>query len=272
MEAGGSGATGPSCGSLPGVRLGLRQSHRVQAPGEGAGRVIGLRLDSEVRLRGGAAACGAARSAAAGAQREVLGLRGVVHVVGGPDVLHGAAALAPTAGEVAGAMAATTVGVGAAATGWVGCGTRRRRSLRPGPRHGLGAGEHALPASARPPSSQRPRPHPRRQRLPHPPPQPPLPSPLWPVLRHAPPPARAPRLVQEALYVVGSADDLRCGCGCGPGRGNTFRRTNSAASWGSWERKACAAASPAAPAPTRPAAACAPSAALRRRPVIEGGP
>ena len=32
--------------------------------------------------------------------------------------------------------------------GRVGCGTRRRRSLRPGPRHGLGAGEHALPASA----------------------------------------------------------------------------------------------------------------------------
>ena len=32
--------------------------------------------------------------------------------------------------------------------GWVGCGACRRRSLRPGPRHGLGAGEHALPASA----------------------------------------------------------------------------------------------------------------------------
>ena len=45
-----------------------------------------------------------------------------------------------------------------------------------------------------------------------------------------------------------------------------------AASWGSWERKACTAASPAAPAPTRSAAACAPSAALRRRPVMEGGP
>ena len=66
-----------------GVRLGLRQSHGVQAPGEGAGCVIGLRLDSEARLRGGAATCGAAGSAAAGAQREVLGLRGVVHVVGG---------------------------------------------------------------------------------------------------------------------------------------------------------------------------------------------
>ena len=38
------------------------------------------------------------------------------------------------------------------------------------------------------------------------------------------------------------------GCGCGPGRGIAFRRTYSAASWGSWERKACAAASPAAPA------------------------
>ena len=56
-EAGGSGVL--SCGSLPGG-LGLGQSHRVQAPGEGAQRVIGLRLDSEARLRGGAAACGAA--------------------------------------------------------------------------------------------------------------------------------------------------------------------------------------------------------------------
>ena len=44
------------------------------------------------------------------------------------------------------------------------------------------------------------------------------------------------------------------GCGCGPGRGNTFMRTYSAASCKSWERKACAAASPAAPAPTRSAA------------------
>ena len=45
-------------------------------------------LHAEAGLRGGAAACGAARSAAAGAQREVLRLSGVVHVVGGPDVLH----------------------------------------------------------------------------------------------------------------------------------------------------------------------------------------
>ena len=60
----------------------------VQAPGEGARRV-GLRLNTEARLRGGAAACGAAGRAAAAAQREVLRLRGVVHVVGGPDVLHG---------------------------------------------------------------------------------------------------------------------------------------------------------------------------------------
>ena len=43
-------------------------------------------------------------SAAAGAQREVLGLRGVVHVVGGPDVLHGrvlAALLRPKACSLA---------------------------------------------------------------------------------------------------------------------------------------------------------------------------
>ena len=57
-----------------------------QAPGEGARRVG---LDTEAGLRGGAAACGAAGRAAAGAQREVLRLRGVVHAVGGPDVLHG---------------------------------------------------------------------------------------------------------------------------------------------------------------------------------------
>ena len=35
--------------------------------------MVGLRLDAE-RLRGSAAACGAARRAAAGAQRKVLGL------------------------------------------------------------------------------------------------------------------------------------------------------------------------------------------------------
>ena len=63
------------------------------------------------------------------------GVGGAFGYLGG--LAEGAAALAPTAGEVAGAMAAT-----------VGRGTRRRRSLRPGPRHGLGAGEHALPASA----------------------------------------------------------------------------------------------------------------------------
>ena len=67
---------------------GLGQGHGVQAPGEGARRV-GLRLDTEAGLRGGAAACGAAGRAAAGAQREVLRLSGVVHAVGGPDVLHG---------------------------------------------------------------------------------------------------------------------------------------------------------------------------------------
>ena len=47
----------------------------------------------------------------------MLGLRGVVHVVGGPDVLHGGAwpRLAPTAGEVAGTLAGAA-GVGVAAT------------------------------------------------------------------------------------------------------------------------------------------------------------
>ena len=57
-------------------------SSGVQAQEKGRGV-----LDAEAGLRGGAAACGAA--AAAGAQRELLRLRGVIHVVGGPDVLHG---------------------------------------------------------------------------------------------------------------------------------------------------------------------------------------
>ena len=49
-----------------------------------------------------------------------------------------------------------------------------------------------------------------------------------------------PRLVQEALDVVGSAYDLRRQL-----RGITFKRTYSAASWGSCERNTCTAASPA---------------------------
>ena len=70
---------------------GLGQGHGVQAPGEGARRVVGLRL--EAGLRGGAAACGAAGRAAAGAQREVLRLSGVVHAVGGPDVCAASSSL-----------------------------------------------------------------------------------------------------------------------------------------------------------------------------------
>ena len=84
--------------------------------------------------------------------------------------------------------------------------------------------------------------------------------------------ARCPASSRRRSMLSGRPIICGGGCGCGPGRGNTFRRTYSAASWGSWERKACTAASPAAPAPTRSAAACAPSAALRRRPVMEGGP
>ena len=41
-----------------------------------------------------------------------------------------------------------------------------------------------------------------------------------------------PRLVQEALHVTGPAYDLRRRLRR-PGRGSTFRRTYSAASWGS---------------------------------------
>ena len=87
VKAGRRQAPASGAGARPRARLGLGQGHGVQAPGEGAWRVVGLRLHAEAGLRGGAAACGAARSAAAGAQREVLRLSGVVHVVGGPDVL-----------------------------------------------------------------------------------------------------------------------------------------------------------------------------------------
>ena len=74
------------------------------------------------------------------------------------------------------------------------------------------------------PGTRRPRPRPRQQQLCCSPPH---------LLR------ALPRLVQE------SGRPMICGGGC-----STFRRTYS---WGSWERKACAAASPAAPAPTRSA-------------------
>ena len=52
--------------------------HGVQAPGEGARRVVGLRLNAEAGLRGGAAACGqhparAARKAVGCAARNAHG-------------------------------------------------------------------------------------------------------------------------------------------------------------------------------------------------------
>ena len=68
------------------------------------------------------------------------GVGGAFGYLGG--LAEGAAALAPTAGEVAGTLA------GAAGVGEAGRWACRRRSLRPGARHGLGAGEHALPAPA----------------------------------------------------------------------------------------------------------------------------
>ena len=77
--------------------------------------------------------------------------------------------------------------------------------------------------------------------------------------RLRPRPQRQPRPGGALPVICGG------GCGCGPGRGSTFGRTHSAASWGSWKRKACTAASPAAPAPTRSAAA-----ALRRPRCADG--
>ena len=67
------------------------------------------------------------------------GVGGAFGYLGG--LAEGAAALAPTAGEVAGTLAG-------AAGGGAGRWACRRRSLRPRTRHGLGAGEHALPAPA----------------------------------------------------------------------------------------------------------------------------
>ena len=130
-------------------------------------------------------------------------------------------------------------------------------------------GARAAAPSARPPRYLKAPPTPSEATATSPSSAAPLPSPLWPALRRAPPLVRA---VQEALYVVGSTDDLWW-LRLRPWAGITLRRKYSAASWGSWERKPFAAASPAAPAPTtRSAAACAPSAALRKRPVMEGGP
>ena len=65
--------------------------------------------------------------------------------------------------------------------------------------------------------------------------------------------ARCPALSRRRSTSSGRPMICGGGCGCGP----AFRRTYSAASWETWERKACTAASPAAPAPTRSAAACA---------------
>ena len=208
--------------------------------------MIGLRLDSEARLRGGAAACGAARSAAAGAQSE--------DVVGGPDVLHGrvlAALLRPeervlqhparAAGQAVGPPASPTANPAVAAAP-----TPAVAAIAPATSPAVGA-------------------------------------------RAAAPSAQVP---EGPAHALGGDGDLCCrllyGLRCATLHllarcpASSRRRSTSsgrplicgaysAASWGSWERKACTAASP-APAPTRSAAACAPSAALRRRPVMEGGP
>ena len=146
--------------------------------------VRGMRQTLEARLGGGAAAC----EVLLPEQREVLGLRGVVHVVGGPHVLHGrvlAALLRPeervlqhparAAGQAVGCAACKSHGQPAAAP------TAAVVAIAPATSPAVGARP-----SARPPQARRLRPRP-----PLPPLQPLLPSPLWPVLRHAPPPARA---------------------------------------------------------------------------------
>ena len=182
--------------------------------------MIGLRLDSEARLRGGAAACGAARSAA-GAQREVLGLRGVVHVVGGPDVLHGrvlAALLRPEERVLQHPARAAGQAVGCAACESHGqpcrcrCANSRRGSHRSSNLSRRGC-EGCCSFCQAPQVPEGPA-HARLRRQP---------------------------LVQEALYVVLRSAAAAAAAALGG------VRTYSAASWGSWERKARTAASPAAP-------------------------
>ena len=181
-------------GARPRARLGLGQGHGVQAPGEGARRVVGLRLNAEAGLRGGAAACGAAGRAAAGAQREVLRLSGVVHAVGGPDVLHGrvlAALLGPEERVLQHPARAASQAVSCAARNSHGQPRRcRRANSRRASQRSSNLAPGLLLLQPSPPGTQRLRPRPQRQRPPRPPPQPRPPSPLWPP-RRAPPPARA---------------------------------------------------------------------------------
>ena len=216
-----------AAGACPGVRLELRQSHWVQVPGEGTWRVVGLRLDSE-RLRGGTAACGAAGSAAARAQRKVLTLRGIVHAVGGPAVLHGCvltALLRPeervlqhparAPGETVGRAACESHGQPRrcrCADSWRG--SQRPSNLARSGREGCD-GLRCAPLH---------------------------------LLR------TLPRLVQEALDVVGLTYDLRRRLWLRTWAGHHAQARVLGCVLGSWERKACAAASPAAPAPTRSAA------------------
>ena len=75
--------------------------------------------------------CGAAGRAAAGAQREVLRLSGVIHAVGGPDVLHGrvlAALLGPEERVLQHPARATREAVGCAARNAHGQPRRCRRT------------------------------------------------------------------------------------------------------------------------------------------------
>ena len=185
--------------------------------------------------------------AAAGAQREVLGLRGVVHVVGGPDVLRGPRPRCPAeAGRACFPAPSPCRGPGRRrkshgqpAVAAAAAPTPAMAAIAPATSPAVGA-RAATPsaATATSPSSA-------------------ATAAVSSMACAAPRScARCPTF-QEALYVVGSAYDLRWWLRLRPWAGQYvlvdvlvegLRR---------------------APAPT---SACTPSAALRRRPVMEGGP
>ena len=110
----------------------------------------------------------------------LLGLRGVVHVVGGPDVLHGrvlAALLRPEERVLQHPARAAGQAAGCAA-----CANSRRDTIAPATSSTVGA--RAAAPSARPPKYPK-APPPSAATATSPFLQPLLPSPLWPVLCHA---------------------------------------------------------------------------------------
>ena len=160
--------------------------------------MVGLRLDTEARLQG------------------VLRLRGVVHAVGGPDVLRGC---------VFNVIVEAGRACSPAPSPCRGRDRRLRRLQAPRPARPLPL-RRLLP---RQPTFQQPRP--RLQ-----PPRPGPPDPTACAAPRSPSCARCPTSSRRrSINVVGQP--MICGGGCGwPARGRAFRRTYSAASCRSCER------------------------------------